>query len=59
MEALYSNKKLLDKYRKPVPKTWQELLDTGKEILEKEREEGNTNLIGYNGLFHGKKYQKF
>ncbi|ORX80266.1 hypothetical protein BCR32DRAFT_268953 [Anaeromyces robustus] len=48
---LYSNKYYLNKYNRTVPKTWDELLDTGKYILEKEREEGNTDLIGYNGQF--------
>ncbi|ORX58371.1 periplasmic binding protein-like II [Piromyces finnis] len=50
-EGLYSNIELLKKYNKRVPKTWKELLDTGKEILEKERELNNTELIGYNGEF--------
>jgi len=40
----------LKKYNKEVPKTWQQLLDTGKEILTKERALNNTELIGYNGL---------
>eukprot|EP00833_Pecoramyces_ruminatium_P004524 jgi/Orpsp1_1/1178556/evm.model.c7180000065824.2 len=48
--ALYSNKKLLDKYHKDIPKTWDELITTSKEILEKERALNNTELIGYNGL---------
>jgi len=55
-EALYSNKELLKKYNKEVPKTWQQLLDTGKEILTKERELNNTELIGYNGLLFGEQY---
>eukprot|EP00833_Pecoramyces_ruminatium_P008346 jgi/Orpsp1_1/1182378/evm.model.c7180000081039.1 len=49
--ALFSNKVLLDKYHKEIPKTWDELIKTGKEILEKEKELNNTELIGYNGLF--------
>ena len=52
-EILYSNKYLLSKYNKPIPKTWNELLETGKYILRKEKELNNTNLIGYNGLFGG------
>jgi len=47
--GLYSNKVLLDKYGKDIPKTWQELMDTSKYILE--RETNNTDLIAYNGLF--------
>jgi len=50
-EALYSNTGLLKKYNKEIPKTWQQLYEAGKEILEKERAEGNTDLIGYNGVF--------
>ncbi|OUM59892.1 hypothetical protein PIROE2DRAFT_63470, partial [Piromyces sp. E2] len=50
-EMLHSNKLLLKKYNKRVPKTWNELLETAKEILEKERALNNTDLIGYNGLF--------
>jgi len=50
-EALYSNTALLQKYNKEIPKTWQQLHDIGKEILDKERAEGNTELIGYNGVF--------
>ena len=43
----------MKKYNKEIPKTWQQLYETGKEILEKERAEGNTDLIGYNGVFGG------
>eukprot|EP00833_Pecoramyces_ruminatium_P010810 jgi/Orpsp1_1/1184842/evm.model.c7180000091215.1 len=49
--ALYSNKKLLNKYHKEIPKTWDQLISTGKEILEKEKLLNNTDIIGYNGLF--------
>eukprot|EP00833_Pecoramyces_ruminatium_P004175 jgi/Orpsp1_1/1178207/evm.model.c7180000064420.1 len=52
--ALFSNKVLLDKYHKEIPKTWEELIITGKEILEKEKALNNTELIGYNGLLFGK-----
>jgi len=51
---LYYNRNLLKKYNKKVPRTWDELLNTGKEIVEKERKLNNTNLIAYNGLFNGK-----
>lgn len=34
--ALYYRKDLLEKYNKPVPKTWAELAETGKEIAEAE-----------------------
>jgi len=47
----------LKKYEKGVPKTWNELIETAKEILEKEKNiYNNTSLIGYNGLFPGKLY---
>jgi len=48
---LYSNKKLLLKYNKKVPKTWDELLDTAKYILNEERQANNIDIVGYNGLF--------
>ncbi|ORX80974.1 periplasmic binding protein-like II [Anaeromyces robustus] len=50
--VLYSNKELLDRYNKTIPKTWNELLQTSKYILEEEKKLNNTNLIGYNGLFN-------
>jgi len=52
--VLYYNKKLLDKYGKRVPKTWDELIETSLEIKEKEKKKGNINLSEYNGLFSGK-----
>ncbi|OUM66671.1 hypothetical protein PIROE2DRAFT_6093, partial [Piromyces sp. E2] len=48
---LYSNMELLNKYQKEIPKTWNELIETGKYILQKEKENGNENLVGYYGLF--------
>ncbi|ORX79047.1 periplasmic binding protein-like II [Anaeromyces robustus] len=44
--VLYSNKNLLEKHHKPVPKTWDELIETSKYILEREN---NPDLIAYNG----------
>jgi len=50
ISALYSNKVLLDKYGKDVPKTWDELIETARFILQKEKEENpEANWIGYNG----------
>jgi len=49
--VMYYNEKLLNKYGKSVPKTWDELLDIGKYIIEEERKLGNTEIIGYNGGF--------
>ncbi|ORX64397.1 periplasmic binding protein-like II [Anaeromyces robustus] len=48
--VLYCNKILLEKYGKDIPKTCDEFIDTGKYILNKEKE-GNNTLIGYNALF--------
>jgi len=47
-EVLYSNKELLNKHYKPTPKTWEELIDTCKYIME---QENDSDLICYNGLF--------
>eukprot|EP00833_Pecoramyces_ruminatium_P007420 jgi/Orpsp1_1/1181452/evm.model.c7180000077258.1 len=48
---LYCNIQLLNKYEKDIPKTWDELIETGKFILTKEQEDGNIDLVVYNGLF--------
>ncbi|ORX82376.1 periplasmic binding protein-like II [Anaeromyces robustus] len=50
--ALYANEILLDKYNKRIPKTWDELIETSKEILEKEKLLNNTEIVGYNGLMY-------
>jgi len=47
--VLYSNKQLLSKYSKLIPKTWDELIDTCQYIMEKEK--NNPKLICYNMLF--------
>ncbi|KAL6625309.1 periplasmic binding protein-like II, partial [Neocallimastix sp. 'constans'] len=47
---LYSNMDLLNKYEKKLPKTWEEMLNIGNEILKEERANGNNELIGYNGF---------
>ncbi|ORX63321.1 hypothetical protein BCR32DRAFT_273466 [Anaeromyces robustus] len=52
MNVLYSNKNLLEKYDKKPPKTWDELIETGKYIKEKE-EELNNYVVGFNGMFSG------
>ena len=53
-DILYSNIDLLNKHNKPIPKTWDELIDTCKYIIEKEKNENNTELNCYSGLFDGK-----
>lgn len=53
---LYSNQQLLSKYNMEVPKNWDELIETSKYIIKKEKELNNTNnndLIIYNGLING------
>jgi trehalose/maltose transport system substrate-binding protein len=52
---LYYRKDLLEKYDREVPKTWQELTDTAKYIMEKEREAGNPDFYGY--VWQGDAYE--
>lgn len=52
--VLYCNRELLKKYNKKIPRTWDELMKIGKEIVEEERKLGNSNLVAYNGLFNSK-----
>ncbi|OUM62421.1 hypothetical protein PIROE2DRAFT_11271, partial [Piromyces sp. E2] len=47
-KILFSNDVLLKKYQKEIPKTWDDLIETAKDILKGENDE---NLIGYNGYF--------
>ena len=53
--ALYYRKDLLDKYGAQVPKTWAELTDTAKMIMDKEREAGNAQMWGF--VFQGNAYE--
>jgi len=46
ISALFSNQKLLSKYGKDVPKTWDELMSTSKYIYEEEKKKDNT-IIRY------------
>ncbi|ORY61097.1 periplasmic binding protein-like II [Neocallimastix californiae] len=48
--VLYYNEKLLQKYNKNYPRTWDELIETARYIVQKEKEANNTLLIGYNGM---------
>jgi len=43
-QFLYYRKDLLDKYKRPVPKTWDEMIDTAKLIMDGEK---NPNLQGF------------
>ncbi|KAG4102030.1 periplasmic binding protein-like II [Neocallimastix lanati (nom. inval.)] len=49
--VIYNNMKYLNKYNKKIPKTWNELLETGKYILKQENKLNNTNILIYNGGF--------
>ncbi|OUM58658.1 hypothetical protein PIROE2DRAFT_16015 [Piromyces sp. E2] len=49
--VFYSNEPILKQYNKTAPKTWDEMIDTGKLILTEERNKNNTDLIGFNGLY--------
>ena len=53
--ALYYRKDLLEKYKKPVPKTWNELATTAKEIQDGERTAGNKSMYGF--VFQANAYE--
>ncbi len=53
--ALYYRKDLLEKYGKAVPKTWDEMAATAKEIQDKEREAGSKDLWGF--VWQGNAYE--
>jgi len=49
LSVLYSNYEILNKYNKSVPKTWDELIETGKYIMNEESKLNNTDILIYNG----------
>ena len=53
--ALYYRKDLLEKYGKSVPKTWDELAATAKEIQDAERAAGNPDMWGF--VFQANAYE--
>ena len=53
--ALFYRKDLLEKYGKPVPKTWSELTTTAQDIQDKERTAGTKDLWGF--VFQGAPYE--
>ncbi|HEV2565331.1 MAG TPA: ABC transporter substrate-binding protein [Microvirga sp.] len=53
--GLYYRKDLLEKHGKPVPKTWEEMAATAKEVMDKERAAGNQNMWGF--VFQGAPYE--
>ncbi|WP_139174372.1 ABC transporter substrate-binding protein [Janthinobacterium lividum] len=52
---LYYRKDLLDKYKEPVPATWEEMRATAQKIQDGERKVGNKEMQGY--VFQGKTYE--
>jgi len=52
VSALFSNKELLKKYGKSPPKTWDELMETSKIIVESEKKYYNNDVVRYNGSFN-------
>jgi len=52
---LYYRTDLLKKYDRKVPKTWTELQETAKYIMEKERAAGNPDFYGY--VWQGNAYE--
>jgi trehalose/maltose transport system substrate-binding protein len=53
--VLYYRKDLLDKYKQPVPKTWEELAKTAKLVQDGERAAGNKDIWGF--VFQGNAYE--
>ncbi|WP_423069532.1 ABC transporter substrate-binding protein [Devosia sp. CN2-171] len=53
--ALYYRKDLLEKYGKSVPKTWDELAATAKEIQDAERAAGKADMWGF--VWQGNAYE--
>lgn len=53
--ALYYRKDLLEKYNRPVPKTWDEMAETAKIIQDGERGAGNADMWGF--VFQGNAYE--
>jgi trehalose/maltose transport system substrate-binding protein len=52
---LYYRKDLLEKYRRPVPATWQELTESARVIQDGERKAGNPRIWGF--VFQGRAYE--
>ncbi|MBM3617066.1 MAG: ABC transporter substrate-binding protein [Alphaproteobacteria bacterium] len=52
---LYYRKDLLEKYKRPVPTTWEELTETAKVVIEGERTAGTPDMWGY--VFQGRAYE--
>ena len=52
---LYYRKDLLDKYKLPVPRTWEELTATARKVQDAERAGGNDRMWGY--VWQGRAYE--
>jgi trehalose/maltose transport system substrate-binding protein len=53
--VLYYRKDLLDKYKQPVPKTWEEMAASAKIVMDGERAAGNKDMWGF--VFQGNAYE--
>ena len=58
ISVFFSNKNYLQKYNRPIPKTWDQLIETTEYILDEEKKKGN-ELNGYAALFPSSKYNFF
>jgi len=45
---------LLNKYQKEIPKTWDDLIETGLYIYNEELKNNNNDLMIYSGLINSK-----
>lgn len=52
---MFYRKDLLEKYKKPVPKTWAEFTETAKAVQDGERAAGNKDMWGF--AWQGKSYE--
>jgi len=55
ISSLFSNQRLLSKYNKKIPKTWDELMATSEYIYNEEKKLNNT-IIRYQSSMNGKNY---
>lgn len=53
--VLYYRRDLLEQHGRTVPRTWQDLADTARAVMEAERGAGNARLWGF--VFQGRAYE--